>query len=224
MTHPRSVKYKWASPKANSPFMTTTPSPWHETVKTLRQYKWIILSALALFVITASIELAMGRLALGPDGKFGLWEGDIWSSEQSQRIADPYTFSHTIHGMLFYGFLWLVARQMPVRYRFVCALLLEASWEILENSPLIINRYREVTISLGYVGDSVLNSLSDIVFAGLGFLFAQRARIWVTVLVILTMEVGTAVWVRDNLTLNVIMLVHPVEAIKAWQSAGRPLP
>jgi hypothetical protein len=113
---------------------------------------------------------------------------------------------------------------MPVRYRFIGALLLEASWEILENSPLIINRYREVTISLGYVGDSILNSLSDIVFAGMGFVFAWRARIWVTVLVILTMEIGTALWVRDNLTMNVIMLVHPVEAIKAWQSAGRPLP
>ena len=126
--------------------------------------------------------------------------------------------------MLFYGFLWLVARKMPVRYRFIGALLLEASWEILENSPLIINRYREVTISLGYVGDSILNSLSDIVFAGIGFIFAWRARLWVTVLVILAMEIGTALWVRDNLTLNVIMLIHPVEAIKAWQSAGRPLP
>jgi hypothetical protein len=94
----------------------------------------------------------------------------------------------------------------------------------LENSPLIINRYREVTISLGYVGDSVLNSLSDIVFAGLGFLFAWHARVWITLIVILAMEVGTAVWVRDNLTLNIIMLVHPIEAIKAWQSAGRPLP
>lgn len=203
--------------------MTTPPSS-QKAIQFLRQYKWIIVSVLALLVVTAGVEFGMGRLALGPDGRFGLWEGDIWSSEQSQRIADPYTFSHLIHGMLFYGFLWLVARKAPVRYRFIGALLLEASWEILENSPLIINRYREVTISLGYVGDSILNSVSDIVFAGMGFIFAWRARIWITVLVIVTMEIGTAFWVRDNLTLNVIMLIHPVEAIKAWQSAGRPLP
>jgi len=190
----------------------------------LRRYKWVIVAAIAVFIITAGAELWMGRLPLGPDGRFGLWEGDIWSSEQSQRFADPYTFSHTIHGMLFYAFLWLVARKLPVRYRFIEALMLEAAWEILENSPIIINRYREVTISLGYVGDSVFNSLSDIVFAGLGFLFAWRARLWVTVLVIIAMEVGTALWVRDNLALNIIMLVHPVDAIKAWQTAGRPLP
>lgn len=191
---------------------------------TIRQYRWIIASAIAICVITAVINLSMGRLPFGPDGRIGLWEGNIWSDEQSQRIADPYTFSHMIHGMLFYGFLWLVAPKMPVRYRFLAALLMEASWEVLENSPIIINRYREVTISLGYVGDSVLNSVSDIFFAGLGFVFAWRARLSVIVCVILAMEIGTAIWVRDNLTLNVIMLVHPIEAIKEWQSAGQPLP
>lgn len=190
----------------------------------IRRLAWIIVAGVAILIVTAAVELWMGRLPLGPDGKFGFWEGNIWSSEQSQRFADPYTFSHTVHGMLFYGFLWLVARTVPVRYRFVCALALEGAWEILENSPVIINRYREVTISLGYVGDSVLNSLSDILFAGLGFLFAWRARLWVTVLVIAGMEVGTGLWVRDNLTLNIIMLVHPIDAIKAWQTAGRPLP
>jgi len=190
----------------------------------IRRYRWIIASAVGICVITAAINLSMGRLPFGPDGRVGLWEGDIWSSEQSQRIADPYTFSHMIHGMLFYAFLWLVAPRMPVRYRFLAALFLEASWEVLENSPIIINRYREVTISLGYVGDSVLNSVSDIFFAGLGFIFAWRARLPVVIGVILAMEIGTALWVRDNLTLNVIMLVHPIEAIKEWQSAGQPLP
>lgn len=202
----------------------TPTTRWQTALKVIQQYRWIIAGAIAICVATAVINLSMGRLPFGPDGRVGLWEGDIWSSEQSQRIADPYTFSHTIHGMLFYAFLWLVARKLPVRQRFLAALLLEASWEVLENSPIIINRYREVTISLGYVGDSVLNSVSDICFAGLGFLFAWRARLWVTIAVILTMEVGTAIWVRDNLTLNIIMLVHPIEAIKTWQSAGQPLP
>jgi hypothetical protein len=129
-----------------------------------------------------------------------------------------------VHGMLFYALLWLVARRLPVEQRFVWALALEGGWEILENSPIIINRYREATIALGYTGDSVFNSLSDIVFAGLGFLLAWRAKVWVTVLVILAFEVGTALWVRDNLTLNIIMLIHPIDAIKAWQMAGQPLP
>jgi len=190
----------------------------------LFRHRRLVLAAFAVFAVTAAAEFWMGRLPFGPDGRMGLWEGNIWSSEQSQRFADPYTFSHTVHGMLFYALLWLVARKRPVAERFVWALALEGGWEILENSPIIINRYREATIALGYVGDSVFNSLSDIVFAGLGFLLAWRAKVWVTVLVILAFEVGTALWVRDNLTLNIIMLIHPIDAIKAWQMAGQPLP
>jgi hypothetical protein len=186
-----------------------------------KQYRWIIGIFIAVLVLTAGIELWMGRSPLGPDGKFGLWEGDIWSSENSQRFADPYSFSHLVHGMLFYGFLWLVARKLPVRYRLLIALAVEAGWELLENSPLIINRYREATIALGYTGDSVLNSLSDILMMTLGFLFAFRMRPRVTVAVIIAMEVGCVLWVRDNLTLKIIMLVHPMEAIKTWQMGGQ---
>lgn len=189
-----------------------------------QRYSRVILISIIIFVVTGLIEYLMGRLPFGPDGRLGLWEGDVWSREQSQRFADPYTFSHIIHGMLFYGFLWLVARQLPVRYRLVGALLLEAGWEILENSPLIIDRYRAVTISLGYVGDSIFNSLSDIFFAGLGFLFAWRAKLWVIIILIITMELGTLIWVRDNLTLNIIMLAYPIEAIKNWQSVGHIIP
>jgi len=190
----------------------------------LLRYRWVLAAALAVCTAAAAIELSMGRLPFGPDGRIGLWEGNIWSSEQSQRFADPYTITHTVHGMLFYAILWLLARRAPARKRFVGALLMEGAWEVLENSPIIINRYREATIALGYVGDSVFNSLSDIVFAALGFLFAWRVRPWVTVAVILAMEVGTAFWVRDNLTLNIVMLIHPIDAIKDWQMAGRPIP
>ena len=190
----------------------------------LRRNRRILAVAAAVCAVVAAAELWMGRLPLGPDGRLGLWEGNIWSSEQSQRFADPYTFSHTIHGMLFYAILWLVARRASVGARFIGALMLEGAWEILENSPIIINRYREATIALGYVGDSVFNSLSDVFFAALGFLFAWRVRPWITVTVILIMEVATAFWVRDNLTLNIIMLLHPIDAIKNWQTAGRPLP
>jgi len=190
----------------------------------LLRYRWVLAAALAVCTAAAAIELSMGRLPFGPDGRIGLWEGNIWSSEQSQRFADPYTITHTVHGMLFYAILWLLARRAPARKRFVGALLMEGAWEVLENSPIIINRYREATIALGYVGDSVFNSLSDIVFAALGFLFAWRVRPWVTVAVILGLEVGTALWVRDNLTLNIVMLIHPIDAIKDWQMAGRPIP
>ena len=187
----------------------------------LKQYRWIIGIFIAVLALTGGIELWMGRSPLGPDGKFGLWDGDIWSSENSQRFADPYSFSHLVHGILFYALLWLAARRLPVRYRLLIALVLEAGWEILENSPLIINRYREATIALGYTGDSVLNSLSDILMMTIGFLFAFRARPWVSVAAVIVMEVGCALWVRDNLTLNIIMLVHPIDAIKAWQMAGQ---
>jgi hypothetical protein len=184
--------------------------------------RWLFLAFVAVFALTAGIELFMGRSVFGPDGRPGLWEGNIWSSENSQRFADPYSFSHFIHGMLFYGLLWLVARKLPVRFRLLVALVIEGSWEILENSPFIINRYREATVSLGYVGDSIFNSQSDLLMMTLGFLFAWRMRMWVSLLAIVLLEAGCALWVRDNLTLNIIMLIHPVNAIKVWQMAGNP--
>jgi hypothetical protein len=182
----------------------------------------LILAGVAVLVLTGVVELAMGRSLLGPDGRFGLWEGNIWSSECSQRLADPYSFSHVAHGMLFYGALWLMARRLPVRQRFLAAVLLEAGWELLENSPIIIDRYRQVTIALGYDGDSVLNSLSDVGMMSLGFLLGYRLRPWTTVTVFIVIEVGCALWIRDNLTLNILMLLYPVEAIRQWQMTGRP--
>jgi hypothetical protein len=188
----------------------------------LERFKWIIGIFVAILVLTAGVELWMGRSLLGPDGKFGWWDGNIWSSENSQRLADPYSFSHIVHGILFYAVLRLVARKLPVRHWLLIALVLEAGWEMLENSPFIINRYREATISLGYVGDSVLNSLSDILMMTIGFLFAFRVPWRVSVAAVIIMEIGCALWVRDNLTLNIIMLIHPFDAIKHWQMAGAP--
>ena len=187
-----------------------------------KNYSCIIAAVVAVLVLTAGIELLMGRSPLGPDGKFGLWEGNVWSSECSQRLVDPYSFSHVGHGILFFGLLWVVARKIALRYRFFMAVLLEASWELLENSPLIINRYRETTIALGYIGDSVMNSLSDIIMMSLGFLLTCRVRPTTSLAVLLVMEIGCAFWIRDNLTLNIIMLLHPIPAIKAWQMAAQP--
>lgn len=184
-----------------------------------------IVAALILAIaLTAVIEIGMGRSPLGPDGRFGWWDGSIWSSGNSQRVADAYSFSHIVHGILFFGILWLAARARPVSFRFGVALLLEAAWEVLENSPIIIDRYREATIALGYVGDSVLNSCCDLVMMALGFWFALRMRPWASVAAVVVMEVGCLLWVRDNLTLNVIMLIHPIDAIKTWQMAVQPVP
>ena len=185
------------------------------------RHRFVLASLACVCAALAVLGLLSGRSPLGPDGRFGWWEGDVWSSANSQRVADAYSFSHLIHGMLFYGFLWLVARRAPVRARFLAALLLEAGWELLENSPLIIDRYRTATISVGYVGDSVLNSVCDVGMMALGFLIARLARLWLVVALILAMELGCLWRVRDNLTLNVLMLVHPVPAVKAWQSEGR---
>lgn len=193
-----------------------------------KKYQFYIASLVSLCAIVAIVELLSGRSPLGPDGHFGWWDGDIWSSENSQRVADAYSFSHIIHGMLFYGFLWCVWRFLPERlkgkfprkYWFLAALIIEAGWELLENSPLIINRYREATIALGYVGDSVLNSTCDVIMMAVGFVIARFSRVSTVIILIIILELGCLWWVRDNLTLNVLMLVHPSQSIKAWQSEG----
>jgi len=181
-----------------------------------------ILVALAVFPLLAVLMWGMGRSPLGPDGTFGWWTSNIWGPQCSQRLADAYAFSHIIHGMAFYGLLWIFARRLSVPARYLIAVILEAGWELLENSPVIINRYRDATMALGYSGDSILNSTGDLLMMSLGFFLAWRLPVWLTVLAVLVMEIACALWIRDNLTLNLIMLIHPVEAIKAWQMAGAP--
>lgn len=177
---------------------------------------------LAILAAVAFVEYSNGRSPLGPDGHVAFWEGNIWSAECSQRIADAYSFSHIIHGFVFYGFLWLVARRLWIGHRFLIATLIEAGWELLENSPIIINRYRDATMALGYAGDSILNSVSDILMMAFGFFLAWRLPVWLSVTLIIVMEIGCALWIRDNLTLNVIMLLHPIDAIKQWQMQIAP--
>lgn len=177
---------------------------------------------LGVYVLTAILLLVMGQRFFGPDGRFGLWEGDIWSAHTSQRFADPYSFSHIGHGILFFGLLWLTARKLHVRHRLLIATVLEAGWEILENSPIIIQRYREATIAQGYSGDSVFNSLSDLLMMTLGFFAASKAKAWQSLALFVAMELGCLFAVRDNLTLNIVMLIHPIQAVKAWQLKGKP--
>jgi hypothetical protein len=185
-------------------------------------WKKCALALAIVLVVTGLLEGTAGRSFVGPDGRFGFWCGNIWSADCSQRVADAYSFSHIAHGILFAGFFWLVARSRPLWQRYTGALLIEAGWELLENSPIIISRYREATMALGYAGDSIVNSLSDILMMSVGFFLASTVRPWVSVVVLFAMEIGCALWIRDNLTLNVIMLIHPIEAIKHWQMGAMP--
>jgi Protein of unknown function (DUF2585) len=174
----------------------------------------------AILAIGAAALLAMCHPLICKCGYVKLWHGEISSSENSQHISDWYTPSHLIHGLLFYALLWLVARRWPVGFRALVALAVEVGWEIVENTPWIINRYRGTTISLDYFGDSVINSASDAIAMLIGFWLASKLPVWASVAVIVAAELIVGWFIRDNLTLNVIMLVWPVDAIRVWQGGA----
>jgi len=176
-----------------------------------------LLACLAVVFITIVMLNFQGRVWWCQAGDYMPWSWDIWTSHNSQHVMDPYSFTHILHGVLEFWLIGLVFRKMPLAWRLVLAVLIESSWEVAENSSYIINRYREETISLDYFGDSIINSLADIVCCATGFVIAYKLRFWKSVALFVLTEAILILTIRDSLVINIIMLLYPVEAIKLWQ-------
>jgi len=170
-----------------------------------------------MFAMVAMLR-AEGRMFLCACGYFAVWVSDWCSSTTSQQFLDPYSLTHLLHGFLFFWLITLLFRRMPRSWQLWLALLLESAWEVFENTPYVIDKYRNETAALGYHGDTIVNSLGDLACALVGFLVARRLGVRRSLIVFLVIELVLTVWIHDSLLLQILMLIRPVEAIKLWQT------
>jgi hypothetical protein len=177
---------------------------------------WLAAAAVAAAAVVA-LRL-QGRMWFCACGRLLPWVGDAWGADTSQHLFDPYSFTHVLHGFAFAGLLALIWPRAGRRWRLALAVALEAAWEVLENTEHVINRYREATAALGYTGDTVVNSLGDVIACALGFLLARRLGAFRTLIVFLLTEAVLLLWIRDSLLLNILLLVYPSETLRAWQA------
>ncbi|OGG72726.1 hypothetical protein A3A38_03635 [Candidatus Kaiserbacteria bacterium RIFCSPLOWO2_01_FULL_53_17] len=180
---------------------------------------WVIIGVLGLLLIHAGLLSYMGQPWMYEGGYIKFWHGVVVSGENSQHLSDWYTLSHVIHGIFFYAVLAFLFPRWPVGIRLLIAIGVEMSWELFENTDMIINRYREQALAQGYFGDSIVNSVGDVVAVIIGFIAARRLPAWGSVAVIIALELLALYMIRDSLTFNIIQLIHPIDAIGAWQSA-----
>ena len=179
-----------------------------------------LLMAAGVVVLQALVLHAMGQPLICTCGTIKLWHGIVSSPENSQQLTDWYSYTHVIHGFGFYLLLWLMVPRASFGLRFALAVGLEASWEIIENTPLVIDRYRHLALAQGYFGDSVINSVGDTLAGAFGFVLARILPVWSTVTLAIAMELFVGFMIHDNLTLNIIQLVHPNGIISHWQAGG----
>lgn len=175
------------------------------------------LAILFIFIVMAIVLRTQGRLWICASGYVYPWVSDVWSADNSQHLTDPYSFSHVLHGVLFFGLFWCFRQWINGNWRLVLAVALEAVWELFENSAFVINRYREGTAALGYNGDTVLNSVGDLLCCIAGFILAFRLGWWKSLAFFILVELVMVLTIRDSLLLNIIMLLYPIDAIKVWQ-------
>lgn len=169
-------------------------------------------------VVTATLLWLAGHDAVWWSSSYpAIWSSEVWSRSNSQHPLDPYTLTHTMFGILCFWTFSLIAKGSPLSRRFLFAIIAACVWELCENSMLFIERFRHATAAADYMGDALVNSATDIAACGVGFMFAVKIKTRTSVLIFIAVELLTAIWVRDNLLLNVLMIVCPIEGVKNWQ-------